>query len=206
MAELSAQGKVELELVTKGATAFLELERQARREAHDINDREDKFAVWIVALSAGAIAGISTAPRLAGISRLEAIIVLAPFVLSVLMGIVYRWILKKFDVAEFLASYNKQSSYIAVLSVLLPRIQSDRDISDVKARLKEIHEKRDPKYSALVKKVDLWERLARIFCFAPAAFFIGVFVLAVVASINWPDTSPGSKTPKELPQIRQGKS
>jgi hypothetical protein len=157
---LSAQDQLELELVTKRLTAFLELEREGLKTACHVNDREDKFVLWIVGLSTAAIAGLSTASRLAGISRWEAIIVFGFFVLSIISGLGYRWVLMKLERADLVHNHAKQTSYIVILTVLVPRAQSGEDIDEINARFKVLEEKQDPILRPLEAVTKDWARVA----------------------------------------------
>jgi hypothetical protein len=186
---LSAEEQLELELVTKGTAAFLELEREALKAAREINDREDKFVLWIVGLSAAAIAGLSTASRLAGISRWEAIIVFGLFVLSIISSLVYRWVLMKVERADLVHNHAKQTTYIVILTVLVPRAQSGEDLDKINARLKLLEEKQDPILRPLEAVTKYWVRRSKWLDFIPTvAFLLGVLALAVVASIHWKQT------------------
>ena len=207
MPELSTDDKIEFELVIKGATAFLELEREAGRETLDANRHEDRLTAWIVGLSAGAIAAINAIPKFAGISRWQALLVFSFFILSIVSGLVYRWILKELETADRFASYNKRSSLIAVI-VLSTEIRSSEDIKKAKTRLKEIMEKKDPQYIELIKKVNGWAKRAKIMEYvAPVMFVLGVFALTAMASIHWGTSKGTSQVPgnQAIPQIQETK-
>ena len=207
MPELSPDDKIEFELVIKGASAFLELEREAGRETRDVNRHEDRLTAWIVGLSAGAIAAINAIPKLAGITRWQALLVFSFFILSIVSGLVYRWILKELVTADIFAGYNKRSSLIAVI-VLSTGIRSSEDIKKAKARLKEIMENKDPQYIELSEKVKGWMKWTKIMQYAaPVMFVLGVIALTAVAVIRWETSKGTSKVPGNhaIPQIQETK-
>lgn len=207
MPELSPDDKIELELVVKGASAFLELEQEADRKTRDANRHEDNLTAWVVGLSAGAIAAMNAIPRLAGIPRWEALLVFSFFILSIISGLVYRWILKELETADNFASYCKKASLTAVI-VLSTDIRYSEDIKKAKAQLREIMEKKDPKYIELNKKAEAWLRWAKIVQYGPPVMFVlGVVALTAVASIHWESPKTTSQMPakQSIPQIQQSK-
>ena len=129
------------------------------------------------------------------------------FILSIVSGLVYRWILKELETADKFASYNKSSSLIAVI-VLSAGIRSSEDIKKAKDRLKEIMEKKDPQYIELSKKVKGWMKWTKIMQYAaPVMFVLGVFALTAVASIHWETSKGTSQVPgtHAIPQIQETK-
>ena len=203
MAELSPDEKVEVQLVIRGANAFLDLEQKASEEVCDLVDREDKYILWIVGLSSGAIAGVSAAPRLADISWLEAAAVFTFFGLSILSGAIYRWILYKLETADRMATFNKQSSLTSVL-FLASTAKTAQEIADAKAQVKQIHEGKEPTYTQLEQMAKTWLRRANTLQFVPPGmFFLGVLMLITVALIIWPTAPQSSPIAKPIPRLQQ---
>ena len=205
MAELSPDEKVEVQLVIRGANAFLELEQRASEEVCDLVDREDQYILWIVGLSSGAIAGVSVAPRFADISWLEAAAVFTCFGLSILSGAIYRWMLYKLETADRMATFNKQSSLTSVL-FLASTAKTAREITDAKAQVKQIHEGKDPTYPQLDQMAKTWLRRANKLQFVPPGmFFLGVLALITVALVNWPSAPQPLPKAKPIPQLQKQK-
>ena len=152
MPGLSEHSKVELDLLLKGALAFLELERQGDRETRDINRQEDNITAWIVGLSAGAIAGVSAMPRLAAVPRWQIIIVFLLFGVGIVSGLIGRLVLHRLEMADRLATYAHQSSWIAFMT-LLPRVGSDEDLIAQRAEFARIAQRKDSKYVELNREV-----------------------------------------------------
>ena len=152
MPGLSEHSKVELDVLLKGASAFLDLARQADRETHDFNRHEDNITAWIVGLSAGAIAGVSAMPRLAAVPRWQIMIVFLIFGAGIVSGLIYRLVLHRLDKADRFATYNHQSSWIAFMT-LLPRVGSDEDLIPQRAEFARIAQRKDSKYVELNREV-----------------------------------------------------
>jgi hypothetical protein len=207
MAELSPEDKAQLDLVIKGASVFLGLEQEAGRDTSEVNRQEDNFTAWIVGLSAGAIAGIIAIPKFAAISRWEALLVFAFFILSILSGVSYRWILKELVTADRRASYNKRSSLIAII-LFSPGVTSTDGVKEAKARLKEVMEKTDPQYVELIATTDRWFKWAKRMQYATLlTFFLGVLAATAVVTIRWePAKNPPQAPPQQVPRIQQSGS
>ena len=185
MPGLSEHSKVELDILLKGASAFLELERQGDRETRDINRQEDNITAWIVGLSAGAIAGVSAMPRLAAVPRWQIIIVFLLFGVGIVSGLIGRLVLHRLDKADRFATYNHQSRWIAFMT-LLPRVGSDEDLIPQRAEFARIAQRKDSKYVELNREVTHWKKYAdRLMYVPPTTFILGVLAIAIVASVHW---------------------
>ena len=206
MAALSEFEKREIDLLAKGATSLVEMDRNGAQITRDNRDREDKYTIWIVGLSAAAIAGLlSVSPKLASIPQWQAVPIFLLFGVSIISGIIYSWILKEHQTVSDEFHYTRQGQFLVVLSVMLPRAESIKDIKEAQTRLQEIYEKQDEIIVEQLKTAKRWEKRAEIFSYGPpAAFIFGVIALAGIGSYNWSNKLPVDITPKQVPQIRQG--
>jgi hypothetical protein len=200
LAELSANAKIELDVLAKGVSAILEIEKQAETRNREITRREDNFTVWIVTLSTGAIAGAVAIPNRGIVKMSEAIFVFAFFVLSIISGVIYRWVLKQFDSADSLATLKKQLQLGNIL-VSMPRIEvSDTAVDVAKAQLKAILQSKDPERARLERTATNWKKAMDMCSFVPPLMFVlGVVSIIVVAAKHWEEPT----AVKPVPQIKQ---
>jgi hypothetical protein len=204
MAGLSPDEMEQLQFVVRGANTTLESLRLGRVDVRDQSDREDKFVLWIVGLSAGAIAGVSVTPTLADVSRLEVAVVFAFFLSSILCGVIYRWVLLKFETTALSAHFLMQSR-LMVLLLSCATIKTAQGIADAEAEFTQIMKHQgDP---VMTKEFDRWHRWGRragyVRYVPPGTFFLGVLALAIVVLANWPLKSPQPSQLKPTPEIRQ---
>jgi hypothetical protein len=200
MPGLSEHNNLELDILLKGDSAFLELGRQADREVRDINRQEDNITAWIVGLSAGAIAGVSAIPRLAAVPRWQIMIVFLIFGAGIVSGLIYRLVLHRLDKADRFAIYNHESSGIAFMT-LLPGVGSDEGLIAGRAEFARIAERKNSKYVDLNREVTHWKKYAdRLMYVPPTIFVLGVLAIDIVAStlgesnklsVNCPRTAVG---------------
>ena len=199
MADLSPDAE-KWQRLKQEAGAFLELERDAVNKSRELNNREDKFTVWIVGLSAAAIAGVSATPRVLEISQYEALSVYLFFVFGIFFGVIYTWVLRELDAAEFLLSHHTQSQL-----VLFAAMGPYPSIDNAKARLSAIEKGDDDSTrNKLATKYECCRRRRKkLEWLTPGMFFLGVLTLIIVVLVNWPDASPQPVQPKPTPEIRQ---
>jgi predicted alpha/beta-fold hydrolase len=84
------------EYLFRNASARLDYDRHVVRVLREINRRAEKVNTWIVGLSTGAIVLLVTGfSKLANIPRWQAVTVFAPFLFSIISGLLLRWLLKE---------------------------------------------------------------------------------------------------------------
>jgi hypothetical protein len=64
----------------------------------------------------------------------------------------------------------------------------------------------DPGYVKLFKKMEWWNCVTnKLFYIPPAAFFLGVVAIVIVALNNWEDVATNAETAKPVPRAQQSK-
>jgi hypothetical protein len=185
MSELSSLGKIEFEVLLKGASSILELNREDERSSHDIKRSRDRLTSWTFALSAGAILVMNIIPQFANVPRRQAFFTFLLFGASVLFALMHKFVLERLDEITHLINYNKHCALTAYIA-LLARVQSDSDISSARSSLCQILEGRKGIDSRLLERAHRWASYARILQYIPlVTLLLGASSMAIVSSLYW---------------------
>lgn len=194
------------EYLFKNASARLDYDRHVVRELRELNRHADTVNTWIVGLSTGAIGLLVTGfTKVANLPRWQAVIVFAPFLLSIISGLLFRWLLKETEGAEAFSGGKKQASLIDLM-LNLDALSSEEQLEAARLRLEQIAKERvDIEQMKLVAVTRLWGKWAnRAYWLPSISFMIGVLMIAVSVLITWesPTDKPSTTV---IPQIRQSR-
>jgi hypothetical protein len=153
----------------------IRLFREAREVAQRTNRHEDTMIVWTVSLAAGAILLTFQAPEryTAGLQGWRFALVLSPWVASVALGVVARFL-----IARFLRINERRGYDTAAKMVMLPFTSPRLTVESYSKTMSQVLSGKDEKLERL-------GRIAGHLATASAyAFLLGVIVVSLVFSLT----------------------
>jgi hypothetical protein len=207
MAEWSNEKtKAVREYLFKNASVRLDYDRHVVGELRELNRHADTVNAWIVGLSTGAIGLMMTGlTKLENIPRWQAVIVFSPFVLSILSGLLFRWLMKETEAAEAFSGGKKQASLINFM-LNLETLSSEEQLEHARLQLEQIAKDCvDSEQMRFVAVAHHWQKWTnRVYWIPSITFVLGVLTITILALIIW--ESPAAKPrPPVIPQIRRSR-
>ena len=199
MANLSETAKVQRDYLLRNASARLEYDRHVVAEIRELNRHADTVNTWIVGISTGAIGLITTASKLANILRWQAAILFAPFVVSILAGLLFRWLNKETETAAAFTGGKKQASLIDLM-LELEVSDSEERLEDARQRLEQIAQGRFDTEQIKLRAIEHhWAKWTKRVYWVPSiSFMLGVLALTTLALMVW-DSPAAKPSPTVIP-------
>ncbi len=172
-----------LEQFLESVAGCVKAVREGREIIHSLQRHEDSMIVWIIGLATGAVIALSALlnyvidPK--SISRLTLSLLLGPFVLAVIAGIIYRLVLANIMEADALFAFKKIHSLESLkFRQFEPTEKLDEPIKEVLA----IMDDKPDTLARLKMNLDNYQQYGNRLRYWPYTLFgIGVVGAAIIA-------------------------